>query len=308
MFDLFDIERMEVLRGPQGTLFGRNNVGGAIVVRTNRPTDQFEGSVKLTVGADDRAEALATVNLPITGDLRSRITMLSAQQDGFVNNLDGGDDLGDKDRFAARAVIEWAPSEDMIVTFAADTTRARDSAVPSVLLGLAPTIPGTPFPSDLQAISNLNGACGGGSVLGNSGNPACVDQQYIVGPFDGYGGFVSPHPIFDSQGSHAYQNESKMDLWGASLTFEWDIQSNLTFKSVSAWRDIDSFWPSNSDHSPNPGAEAKNDFDQQQFSQEIQFLGTALDDNLDWVIGAYYLKEEGENLNVVHFPGVIFRS
>jgi iron complex outermembrane receptor protein len=171
-----------------------------------------------------------------------------------------------------------------------------------------PRFQARPVPSELEAISNLNAACGGASVTGNSGNPACIDMQYVRGPFSGFGGYVSPDPIFDSQGSHPYDNKSKLDVWGTSLRLEWDLGDGLQLRSVTAYRKVDAFWPSNSDHSPNAGAEAKNDFDQNQLTQELQLLGTALDGRLDWIAGGYYLKEEGENLNVVHFPGVIFRS
>lgn len=308
VLDLADIESVQVLRGPQGTLFGRNSVGGAILVRTRRPEDNLGASVRLTTGSDERAEILATVNVPVSASVRSRFALLGAHRDGFVDNLDGGDDLGGTDRFVGRGVLEWKPREDLLVTISADGTHARDSAVPSVLLGLVPTIPGTPVPSQIQAIANVNAACGGASVLGNSGNPACIDQQYIRGPFAGFGGYVSPDPIFDSQGSNRYENESRLDVWGTNVKIEWDVNADLTLKSITAWRDLDAFWPSNSDHSPNFAAETKNDFEQHQLTQELQLLGTAFDGSLDWILGGYYLDENGENLNVVHFPAVIFRS
>lgn len=308
VLDLADVESVQVLRGPQGTLFGRNSVGGAILIRTRRPEDSFGGSLKLTTGTDERAEVMATLNMPLSDAVRTRFSALAGKRDGFVRNLDGGKDLGGTERFVGRGVLEWQARENLLLTLSADGTHARDTAVPSVLLGLVPTIPGTPVPSQLQSVSNLNAACGGASVLGNSGNPACIDSQYIRGPYAGFGGYVSPHPIFDSQGSRPFENESRLDVWGASARLEWDLSGSLKLRSITAYRDVDAFWPSNSDHSPNPGAEAKNDFDQQQFTQELQLLGTALDGRLDWIAGGYYLAEEGENLNIVHFPGVIFRS
>lgn len=308
VLDLVDIESVAVLRGPQGTLFGRNSVGGAILIKTRRPTDTFGGIVELTTGTDERAEVRGSLNAPLSDNVRTRISVLGGQRDGYVNNLDGGEDLGSQDRIVGRGVLEWDASDDVLVTVAADATRERGSAVPSVLLGLVPAIPGTPMPSQFQALSNLNMHCGGASVLGNSGNPACIDQQYIRGPFDSFGGYVSPHPIFDSQGSEPFANESKLDVMGTSMKVQWTLSDSLTLNSITAWRDLDGFWPSNSDHSPNPGAEAKNDYEQEQLSQEVQLLGTALDGRLDWISGLYYFDEQGENLNVVHFPAVIFRS
>ncbi len=308
VLDLADVESVQVLRGPQGTLFGRNSVGGAILVQTRRPEEGFSGSVRLATGTDNRAEIQGALNAPLAETVLSRFSAMVARRDGFVDNLDGGEDLGDTDRFAARGTIDWRPQDGLVISLSADGTHARESAVPSVLLGLVPVIPGTPVPSQIESLANLNAACGGASVVGNSGNPACIDQQYIRGPFAGYGGYVSPDPIFDSQGSSPFQNESKLDVWGTSLRIEWVTESGLTLRSISAFRDLDAFWPGNSDHSPNPGAEAKNDFDHQQFTQEVQLLGTALDARLEWIAGGYFLDEDGTNLNVVHFPAVIFRS
>ncbi len=308
VLELVDIESVQVLRGPQGALFGRNSVGGAILLNTRRPADEFGGTVELTAGTDDRMEIRAALDVPLNESVRTRLSMLAGERDGYVNNLDGGDNLGDKRRVAGRGVLEWDAADNVMVTVTADATRERGSAIPSVLLGLVPVIPGTSTPSQIQELANLNMNCGGASVLGNSGNPACIDQQYIRGPFDGFGGYVSPHPIFDSQGSKPYANKSYLDVWGVSMKLAWEMNESLTMNSITAWREVDAFWPSNSDHSPNPGAETKNDYKQEQFSQEFQLLGSALDGRMDWITGLYYFKEKGENLNVVHFPAVIFRS
>ncbi len=308
VLDLVDVESVQVLRGPQGTLFGRNSVGGAILIKSRRPTDTMGAYGELTAGTDDRMEFRASVNAPVSESLRTRFSVLGSDRDGYVDNLDGGDDLGAQERWAGRGVLEWDAGNDVMITLSADTTRERGSAVPSVLLGLVPVIPGTEIPSQLQELANLNIHCGGASVLGNSGNPACIDQQYIRGPFDSFGGYVSPNAIFDSQGSEPYANASELDVWGASMKLEWTLGDGLTLNSITAWRDLEAFWPSNSDHSPNAGAESKNDFEQEQFSQEIQLLGTSLGGKLDWITGLFYFDEKGENLNVVHFPAVIFRS
>lgn len=308
VLDLVDIESVQVLRGPQGALFGRNNIGGAILLKTRRPTDEFGGTAELTVGTEDRIEIQAAVDVPMSDSVRTRLSMLAGERDGYVDNLDESNNLGDKDRLAGRGVLEWDAADDVLITVTADGTRERGSGIPSVLLGLVPVIPGTSTPSQIQELANLNQNCGGASVLGNSGNPACIDQQYIRGPFEGFGGYVSPSPIFDSQGSRPYANKSNLDVWGASMKLDWEVNESLTVNSITAWRDLKGFWPSNSDHSPNAGAETKNDYKQEQFSQEIQLLGTAMEGGMDWVTGLYYFEEKGQNLNVVHFPPVIFRS
>ncbi len=307
LFDLMDVASVQVLRGPQGTLFGRNSVGGAVLLTSRRPANTFSGSIDARIGDDERRELLASVDVPFGESVRTTFAGIVTDRDGYVTS-DDSEAFGSTDRVGGRVVLEWEPTQDLRVTLTGDTMRSRDTPVPSVLLGLVPTIPGTPVPSDIQAVSNLYGTCFGSSVLADSGNPDCIDPQFIRGPFDTAGGYSSNNEIFDSQGSRPLSSDNAIDVAGTSLNLLWEINPALTLKSITAYRTLDAFWPSNSDHTPNDGIEAKNDLDQDQFSQEVQLLGTNEAETLDWVIGAYYLREDGESLNVVAFPGVIFRS
>lgn len=311
MLDLVDPQSVQILRGPQGTLFGRNSVGGAILVRSRTPGDEFGGWVEVEAGTHDRADARFSLDVPVSESLRTNISGMSANRDGYVKSSDSKA-MGNIDRYAGRLALEWNASPDLLVSFAADVMHADETAMPGVLLGLVDTIPGTqflpggPFPSDIFAISNNSAACGGASTQANSGNPACIDQQYILGPSRTAGGYQAETDIFDSQGSRPYGNIATTDVWGTSLHLEWAITPTLTVKSITAYRDLDAYWVSNSDHTPNPGIETKNDQDQTQFTHEFQLLGES--DRFNWVIGAFYLAEDGDALNVVAFPGVIFRS
>lgn len=311
VLDLIDVASIQVLRGPQGTLFGRNNIGGAIVIRSTPVARDLAGSIELVTGNDHRRDIQASIDVPFSDTVRARVAGISAYRDGYVTNLDADDsdeDFGSTDRTGAAVAFEWDASENFKLTLRGDLTRARETAAPSVLLGLVETIPGTTTPSMIQAVSNLQGTCFGASVLGNSGNPDCIDQQFILGAFQARDGYVTQEVIFDSQGSEPFANRTKTDIGGASATMEWNINDGLTLKSITAWRETDAFWPSNSDHSANPGIETKVDFDHRQFSQELQLLGDSFGGSFRWIAGAYYLDEKGEELNVVAFPAVIFRS
>ncbi|WP_278069450.1 TonB-dependent receptor [Brevundimonas sanguinis] len=311
VLDLVSPESVQVLRGPQGTLFGRNSVGGAMLIRSSRPGHELGGFVEATAGNFDRRDARFSFDAPLTDTLRLNLAGLTSNRDGYVESADSAA-MGSIDRYAGRLAVEWDAAPNVRVSFAADAMRADETAMPAVLLGLVDFIPGTqfapggPFPSEIFAISNNSLACGGASTTGNSGNPACIDQQHIQGPFKTAGGYQAETDIFDSQGSRPYGNTAITEVGGASFRVEWDLSDRLTFKSITAYRELEAYWASNSDHTPNPGIETKNDQTQNQFTQEFQLLGEG--DQINWVLGAFYMKEEGESLNVVAFPSVIFRS
>ncbi len=102
--DFLDLERIEVLRGPQGTLFGQNSTGGAINVITKAPTtDEFYGTADLTLGNYDLVRARAALNIPMGDKVAARISLQSNEHDGFTDNIINGQDLDDSDRISARA-------------------------------------------------------------------------------------------------------------------------------------------------------------------------------------------------------------
>lgn len=335
VLDLVDVESLQVLRGPQGTLFGRNTVGGAILIQSTPPADELGGSIRFTTGNDTRADLKASVDIPLGSTLRSRFSFLRTLRDGYVENLDGGEDLGSDNAFTSRGVLEWTPSEQTRFSLAADYTRERESAAPHVLLalptGLQPMLDDDGNPTGLFANFAIdprpqsewetptsyfeiysNGrmgiTCGNRDVsMGDGVLDDCIDQDYILGPYRTYGGYSTRRQVFEDQIAQPYENASDLDVRGIALTAEFGLGS-ATLKSITAFRDLEGYWPRNADHSAAPGLETKNEFEQEQFTQELQLLGTAFGDSLDWILGLYYLDEEGEHLDDVGFPNFIFRS
>ena len=144
LLDVFDVERIEVLRGPQGTLYGKNTIGGAIKYVTRRPTDEFEGRISLTAGSFSTQEIRAGVSGPLVeGKLRARLSVASLQHDGYGTNLFTGRDVSDKDTLAFRLGLDWLASEDVTVRFSYD--RTEDDAEPKGLTRLQPNIVCTLF-------------------------------------------------------------------------------------------------------------------------------------------------------------------
>jgi len=118
--DFLDLERIEVLRGPQGTLFGQNSTGGGINVITKAPTfDEFSGTADLTLGEYSLVKARAAMNIPFSESVAARVSVMSHKHDGFTDNVGNGQDLDDADSISARAKLLIQPSDTFSATFTA---------------------------------------------------------------------------------------------------------------------------------------------------------------------------------------------
>ncbi|MGE0592567.1 MAG: TonB-dependent receptor [Vicinamibacterales bacterium] len=138
--DFIDLQQIEVLRGPQGTLFGKNTTAGAINVTTRRPTFSPETDVELNVGNIGFVQAKASVSGPIAGALAGRISFSGTQRDGTIFNVATRDDLNTMNNLGVRGQLLYAPSENLAVTFAADGTRQRPEGFTQVVAGVTPTL------------------------------------------------------------------------------------------------------------------------------------------------------------------------
>jgi iron complex outermembrane receptor protein len=160
-----DVERVEVLKGPQGTLFGRNTIGGAISVTTRAPGKEYGGKADLTVGSFNRRDLRGVVDLPLTPDLGVSIAFASRNRDGYVHRIpfpgwsnnepsdlryDGGllgklpngNDLGNQNRDTIRAKLDWRASDAVDVLLSADFVRVRENSAPSTLVAVYSDAPG----------------------------------------------------------------------------------------------------------------------------------------------------------------------
>src|SRR5262245_47708525 len=130
---LFDMERIEVLRGPQNSLFGRNTTGGAVNYITRQPNvgQPAEGYALLTYGSHNLIETEGGVSVPVGSQAALRLAGIYHTRDGIWNNLDDGNDsYGDEDRYSLRGTFVWEPSDKTQVTFSAHHARARDDGQP----------------------------------------------------------------------------------------------------------------------------------------------------------------------------------
>ena len=310
ILDLIDIERLEVLRGPQGTLFGRNTIGGAINITTvkPRPGDEFGGRLAAAYGTDDRVNLKGALLLPLGETLAARVSLAALQQDGYVEREDGTD-LGDDDTLTGRLALAWQPSDRFYADFSVDATRDRENGPAMQLLGIDFTdlsqLEGlvAAVPPPMAFIHNVTTAApapgvpcaatdaAGNGVTYNPDSPDCFDERYV-----------------DTDGNNAgtAPARSDTDVLGLAATLTWDLTDSLTVKSITAWRELDSEFARDGDHSPQRIAQFYDDLHQEQFTQELQLLGRA--GRLEWIAGAYYFAEDGDNENILDFTVSNFRS
>ncbi len=309
VLDLIDTERIEVLRGPQGTLFGRNTIGGALNITSRSPEPEFGGSAAVSFGSDRLRRFDGVLNIPFSETLASRISILRTRRDGFVSDRSGGSDFGDDNTFAGRMSLRWQPSDRLVITLRGDATRERENPAPFVLVSLSetddtapPNPDGTPALSFAGLANQLNEASGLCPDRTDVTNQNCLNQQFLSGPFASFDGFSTTDPVVNAAASKPFSADSELDVWGTSATLEWEISDSVTLRSITAYRRLDSFFVRDPDHSPILTLDAINDYEQDQTTQELQLFGQAFDDRLDWTLGAYYFFENGDHKDVVEFP------
>lgn len=124
--DLYDLERLEVLRGPQGTLFGKNASAGVVNLTTKRPSTEFEGSVDVSVFEDDEVRLKGRLSGPLSDNARASLTVFDGSFDGYIRNRFNGDTIQGYDRQGVRGMLEWDAAEDLKFLFIAEDYSAED--------------------------------------------------------------------------------------------------------------------------------------------------------------------------------------
>jgi iron complex outermembrane recepter protein len=285
--ELGEIERIEVLRGPQGTLFGRNASAGLIHVITRRPSFNFGASAELTYGDYDMIRGQVGVTGPLTDTIAGRIDAVYLRRDGFyqVINAAGGteSDVNDRNRLLVRGQLLFEPNDDLTVRLIADYTRRDESCCGAVYISTAETFDPTPgVPGDFAV--QQPGA--NGSPTGNR----------IVDVLQSLGGIIPPNP-FDRRiaitPGTTYRGETTD--YGFSGQLDYDF-GDVNLTAILAYRDYESEGPSDTDYSNVDILRRDDDGNTfrafQTLTAEVRFNGSAFDGVLDWLVGAYYANEE----------------
>jgi iron complex outermembrane receptor protein len=346
---MLDVDRVEVLKGPQGTLFGRNSIGGAISIVTRDPGKDFMVKGDVTTGSRQRFDAKVSFDVPFTDWILSTISFSTQKQTGyqhripFVQTNVGGsagipdcttptcpyvsDPLqafpaagyqtsqneGGINKWSGRAKVVFLFTDDLKVTATGDYLNVDQSASANTVIGINNPQLG---PGGLSGVSN---ACLLGAPIGVlctlprgglSPTPTAMPiSQPLSGlnndgnPYNNYLPYDSRFETGNIDTSYATGNSfSKLKNWGVSTVVDWRIGHGMNLKWINAYRDL--HWDVGMDLDGSPENVLQTSFDmiQHQVSEELQLNGVAVDDRLNYAIGAYYFEESGHLHDFVTFP------
>lgn len=288
----FDLDTVQVLKGPQGTLFGRNALGGAILYQTKRPTDRFEGYLEGTYGNYDNRELQGALNLPLSDQLKVRVAVNSLEREGFTKSLGTGNhpegvDLDDRSVLAARGTISFQANDafenDLIYSY----VRSRDHG-----------------PSNILTFVDTTGAFvdpAGSAYASYPGLAATLEQQQRLGVRTQV---AIDAPQWSFSKMHSLANLSRLELSDA-----WTFRNIASFSKMEVQNVLDT------DGSPFPvsGSAGAGSFTPllatpfvvKTITEEAQLQGSLLDGKLTTTVGGYYESRPGE---VTRYHSVVFGS
>ena len=285
VFALLDVEKIEVLRGPQGTLFGRNTIGGAIDVSTKKPNfDEFSGYLKGSTGTGNRADVVLGLNVPMADNIAFNVMAAMQNQDGYITRFNGGDDLGDSNSDHLRARLYAEPTDKLSVDVIADWTQENEQGAPLVFSRINTS---AAFPRFASFDAGCTGQASANSPVPENNDPNCANNQFTALQPDGT--------------SQNFPTFSKLEHWGLSSTIQYDL-GFANFKSITSYRELEASSSRDADNTPLQVLHTQFATEDQQFSQEFQLGGDAVDGRLNWLVGAYYFDQHADDSNIVDLP------
>ena len=305
-FALLDLDRVEILRGPQGTLAGMNSLGGSVKLYSQKPTGSNDGYVEATYGSLNRVDVRASADFALVPDqLFLRLSGVARRQDGYVKLFDyacthptdpyvvagkiprGNSTTdcstgteGGIDYDAIRATVRWTPSSNFEVNWISDATEQNNGTTPNTLLSVYPSY-----------FSN--------AVLTYQGFP--YDARYVpTNRFVNYANFLDSGTTWSAanasgapgtpNGPFQATENNKMNAYGTSLTADWKIADAFSLKSITAYRHYVSRWGDDNDDSPVNLVLEEARFTHRQFSQELRLNGAA-GSLLDYTVGGIFFDQ-----------------
>jgi len=303
VLDLLDVERVEILRGPQGSLFGKNTLGGAINVISKPPAEVMGGQFVATAGRFNRADVQASVDLPVSDKVLTRFSALRNSRDGFVKRINVGDDLADVDSLAGRAQVLLRPNDAFKLDLSVDGTRKREHSAATVIAAVSPI-----YARNLETAQTFvpTGAddprlrLGSGGLAPVQANASALFDGIFPGRTYAIANIAMP---FINGGTGP--NVSNLDNSGVAGTATVDF-GGVTLKSITAYRRMSAEFGRDCDNSPEDICHTHNRVRQNQFSEELQLSGKSFGDRLSWLAGLYYFHESASDRNDVRLIGGIY--
>lgn len=288
LFDLLDLERVEIARGPQGTLAGKNSIGGAVRLYSREPMGSGEGYVQATVGSFDRLEVRGGFDIGISDDVAMRVSAFGKRRDGHVDLLD----------FACDQPGQVLPTD----TFASQVTGdgckvGTQGGINSVGARAAFRI--TPSPDlEINIIGSIvrDDSEGAGLEVISTADPRFVPDR----PYINYSTYLS-------QTGWQIDSVATTEFQSISGQIDWSISDSLRFTSITAYEDLYSEWSIDGDGSPLGTAQTLNSSPYHQFTQELRLSGEFADNVVEWTVGGFYFDSLGNvRARVYSFPALNF--
>ncbi len=278
---IVEVERVEVLRGPQGTLFGNSSLGGAVHYVTKAPADIFGARVQASVGSYDRRDVQAAFDIPLSDTFKTKFTAASQSREGFVESYYTDKAYGDVNDELYRADFLWKPTDNLRFRYNVESS-ATDRDGPARVIA--------------EMASQTFNTVGGRSVssypltqvyanVGIAYNPSQVVSGYPGGVLGQYDTKIG-----------AEKKGLVIDQLRHTLDMSWDINDTFTLRSISGYKELKRFTQTDLDGSQQVDInERETGIKAYSFDQEIQLLGTH--ERVNWVLGAFYEEQYNRTRN-----------
>ncbi len=283
--DLLDLQRVEVLRGPQGTLFGRNTIGGAVNILSADPTDEFSGFVKVDAGNYDQRGASLVVNGPLTDKISGRLVASTKSRDGYGHDVPLNRDIWSQDSDFIRGKLKYEDGPVQLV-LSGDYNKISDNGQFTALHAYAP---------------ELFGPTGSFGPFGLA--PTLNASLHNHGFYDSYAtGFFVPssNPNFaalpaEVKALYTMPLGNRLEAYGFGLNGSVDL-GGVTLKSITGYRFSDTDGVVDTDGTPAPILTTWAGYSSKQWSQELQISG-GFGDKFTYIAGGYYSDEKGQEFS-----------